>query len=142
MIDAFSSDSVPLHLLTREAFEVYANALSENGVVAAHVTSRHFDLAKVIARVGVESGFGYLESHNRMVQRFFTSPSRWVFLAKSRTTLARIPKASKVLLNGLGLPRDAHSFQATSRDRVMGAPLWTDDYSDLFSILRPLEFRN
>jgi spermidine synthase len=123
ILDAFSSDAIPVHLLTREAFNGYASALKAHGVMAIHITNRHFDLAPVISRAAPEAGFVTYE-------RDFTppsgtdpaliSPSRWMVLARNPNDLRRI-----VANPGWQL--------------IVPGPdtkLWTDDYSNVLSALK------
>ncbi|TGD95489.1 fused MFS/spermidine synthase [Methylobacterium nonmethylotrophicum] len=56
MIDAFSSDAIPAHLLTREALALYLARLAPDGVLVMHITNRHLDLGRIVARVGAEFG--------------------------------------------------------------------------------------
>ena len=55
-LDAFSSDAIPVHLLTREAVAGYLTRLGPNGVIAMHVSNRHMELARVVAAVGAAEG--------------------------------------------------------------------------------------
>jgi hypothetical protein len=56
VLDAFSSDAIPAHLLTREAFAAYRSKLTGRGVIVAHVSNRHMELAQVVAAVGAAEG--------------------------------------------------------------------------------------
>ena len=56
VLDAFSSDTIPVHLLTREAFAGYLSKLSPHGVIVAHISNRHLDLAPVVANVAQSQG--------------------------------------------------------------------------------------
>jgi hypothetical protein len=53
-IDAFSGDAIPVHLLTREAFAMYRDALREDGILAVHVSNRYLDLAPVVRGLAAE----------------------------------------------------------------------------------------
>ena len=55
-VDAFSSDAIPVHLLTLEAFQLYYRHLKPNGIVAVHVTNRYIDLAPIVALAAAQSG--------------------------------------------------------------------------------------
>jgi SAM-dependent methyltransferase len=61
VIDAFSSDAIPVHLLTREALATFLDKLAPHGVIAYHISNRHLDLAPVVARLAVESGLATRE---------------------------------------------------------------------------------
>src|SRR5262249_52669508 len=56
VLDAFSSDSIPVHLLTQEAFAGYLSRLPPHGVIVAHISNRHMELGRVVAAVGAANG--------------------------------------------------------------------------------------
>ena len=123
VMDAFSSNAVPVHLLTREAFVIYGQALAEGGIILVNVSNRHLDLAPVVARTAAEAGFLALE------QDFDPGParagevlaysSRWLALARDADTLE-------------ALAATGPWTQVRGTDR---APLWTDDHASLFGAL-------
>jgi len=61
VLDAFSSDAIPIHLLTREGFATYVHALKPHGALAIHIANRHFDLAPIIARIAPGAGLAAYE---------------------------------------------------------------------------------
>lgn len=120
VVDAFSGDSVPAHLLTREAFAIYFRHLKPDGVLAMHVSNRFLDLAPVV-KTGAES-FGKTV---RMVVRpgdtsGVTYKSTWIVVSSNPQIF------DDELLKGVAQP-----YTAPSDFRV-----WTDDYSSLFSVLK------
>lgn len=125
VLDAFNSDSVPVHLLTREAFEVYERHLKTNGVIAVHISNRSLDLEPVVN--GLARAFQYeavVIKHREPKENWWVLPSTW-------TLLSREPERLK-------------SPTILEADRPAGAPLdaplWTDDFSGLFRILRWQDF--
>jgi hypothetical protein len=118
VLDAFAGDAIPVHLLTIEAIEIYLRELSPDGVLAIHVTNRYLDLQPVVQQIakhfGLKSGLVH-QSGGSLVK-----PSDWIILARNNTVLSQAGFASKLE------PLD-------SRRSVR---LWTDDYSNLFQILR------
>lgn len=123
VLDAFASDAIPVHLLTREAFLTYAHALKRRGIIAIHITNRHFDLAPVIARAASDIG---LVAYERKfvpaegVDLALIAPSRWMVLARSPADLGPLVKNR-------------------NWSRRMGDPLtkvWTDNYSNVLAALR------
>lgn len=124
VLDAYSSDAVPVHLLTREAVRQYVDRLTPGGVLALHLSNRHFDLERVVARIAHESGL----AHRIRVERATTAEeaargrvsSSWAVLAREE--------------------RDLGPLLADTRWRRLRlahvSPLWTDDYSSLISVLR------
>jgi spermidine synthase len=113
VLDAFSSDAIPIHLLTQEAIEMYADRLSQYGVVAVHISNRHFELGPVVARVAAVVG---METH---VLR--TSDAHWLVLSQSENL---DPAIAAELANWAYLPASSDT------------PLWTDDYANLLAALR------
>ena len=118
-IDAFSSDAIPVHLMTRESLALYLKHLKPQGVIAFHVTNRYLDLAPVVRRLADESGLQAV-----IVQDDGALPgeasSDWVLVSKSRAPF-RLPLL-KAAAGEIDLP------EAT--------PLWTDDYNNLYRVLR------
>ncbi len=117
-VDAFNGDSVPVHLLTQEAFALYFRHLKPDGILAVHVSNRYLDLSVVVRQL---AAFYSREA------RLFRSPpdpqrqlepADWVLVSPDPALWRRIPAAASPIL-------------ATAR----GA-LWTDDHTDLFRILR------
>jgi hypothetical protein len=120
-VDAFSSDAIPIHLLTREALDLYFHHLKPNGILALHISNRYLDLAPVCA-----SGAVYFHKEARTVNddgglgSYFSS-STWV-LATSDT--------SWFLTNPFS---DADISKTKFPDKFRA---WTDDYSNIVQILR------
>jgi spermidine synthase len=113
VLDAFSSDSIPVHLLTHEAMSGYLVKLAPNGVLAVHISNRYFGLESVVARLGSEGG---LDSY------VYTTPdSVWMILSRPASVD----------------PTLAEELQGWKAVRVpLGTPLWTDDYVNLLAALR------
>jgi spermidine synthase len=120
VIDAFSSDSVPVHLLTVEALALYLDKLAPDGILAVHVSNRHLDLASVTAAVAdTVPGTFALFAADRPVERGFDSfDSHVVFITRSAKARALV-RAWK----------DVRGFDKGP------VPPWTDDYSDIPSAI-------
>ncbi len=119
-VDAFSSDSIPVHLLTLEAFELYFRHLKPDGILAVHISNRHLYLEPVVAAAAEKLGKDavLIESPSDRTNEIFLA--RWVLLA-NHGTLQQFPSVEKA-----GDP-------ATPLARVK---LWTDSYSSLFAVLK------
>jgi SAM-dependent methyltransferase len=117
-LDAFSGDSIPVHLLTREAFEMYFERLAPGGVVIIHVTNRYLDIASVVASLAANLHKPLIVVHNSLDVASHIQAADWAILADRREDLA-----------------DLEPFSNTSVSPHK-APVWTDDYSNLFEILR------
>jgi spermidine synthase len=136
VLDAFNSDAIPVHLLTREAFELYAAALGPEGLLFVHASNRHFDLMPLIARQGFEVGLEslYVESaHAPAVQ---SHRALWVVLSREPERLHALSSKLRRRASALGLARDHLLFTRPLRDELASLRVWTDDYSDLFGALR------
>ena len=117
-IDAFSSDAIPVHLLTVEAFETYLRHLrAPDGVLAVHITNRYLDLRPVVRAAAEHFGLDMLLVESDSGERL--SESTWVLLARG-DVLRRIP----------GLADTA------TTETPATVPLWRDDYSNLFRIVK------
>lgn len=122
VLDAFSGDGVPVHLLTREAFAIYERQLKTNGVIAVHVSNNFIDLEPVLANAAAEFKFhlAAVESNAHHTEPWWVLPAKWVLLTHDAEFLKTpaIRDASRPLH-----PNPRH------------LPLWTDDFSSLYQIL-------
>jgi spermidine synthase len=116
-LDAFSGDSIPIHLLTREAFQMYFARLAPGGVVVIHVTNRYLDIASVVTALAADLHKPLVIVHNSADEPRHVQTADWAILANRRDDLA-----------------DLEPFNNGGSTRK--APVWTDDYSNLFEILR------
>jgi len=118
-IDAFSSDSIPVHLITREALGVYLRHMKPDGIVAFHVSNRFLNLVPVAARLAAEHGaYAVLVDEESEEDR---TTSTWVLVSRDKKALER-PEIV-----------DAGATQPETRDDWR---TWTDDYSNLVQILK------
>jgi len=138
VLDAFSSDAIPVHLLTREAFAHYVAALAPGGLIAVHVTNRHFDLMPLVARLALEVGLASLQVKTPLVPRFQSQLAAWVLLSPDGARIDDLAEALPRRYRAMGLPPESLQIRRTRLEDVRNLPVWTDDYSDLFSVLRPL----
>ena len=124
VLDAFSSDAIPVHLLTREAFAGYLSRLEPGGVIAVHVSNRHMELMSVVAAVGATEGlvtYGKQDDQANDFVKDYRAKAEVVVLAKSAADLGDLPQR-----------RGWRKIEP----RPDVAP-WTDDYSDVLrAILR------
>ncbi|GGC04457.1 hypothetical protein GCM10011494_23720 [Novosphingobium endophyticum] len=86
-IDAFSSDAIPLHLLTQEAFEVYLRALAPRGLLMVHISNRYIDLEPVIAAVARREGLFARSRMDFPDDRERYTPSRWIALSRDSSQI-------------------------------------------------------
>lgn len=138
VLDAFSSDSIPVHLLTLEAFSLFALHLKDEGVIATHLSNRHLDLAPLVVRLGERLGMKAVLVTNRNMSRLRTRASRWVLLSRHAERLDAARSVAAQFRKTHNLTPRTLRFQVLQPDVLERAPVWTDDYSDVFSVLKPL----
>jgi hypothetical protein len=83
IVDAFSGDSVPLHLLTREAIRLYLARTGQEGVVAFHISNRFIDLLPLLKAAAKDQGVRFFAWHNRVGKTPMESDSRWVLMTRA-----------------------------------------------------------
>lgn len=121
-MDAFSSDSVPLHLLTREAFGTYLRALSPRGVLLVHISNRYLELEPAVAAVARSHGLAAMIRDDNPANRKFYAPSSFVVLSRDPAMLDRVRALSP-----------QHAF------RPLMAPspsIWSDDHASILPYIR------
>jgi SAM-dependent methyltransferase len=118
-IDAFSSDAIPVHLITSEALAVYRRHMKPGGVIAFHVTNRYLDLVPVVQALAEAQGLSAALVRDD-TKDGMTSTSDWVLLSDDPASLARP-----------GLADHAKAIEARPDWR-----LWTDDFNNLLQVLK------
>lgn len=126
VVDAFTSDAIPVHLLTAEAMATYASRLQEDGLIAFHCSNNYLDLEPVLARLAQSAGFVAYVREDRAVSaelsKLGKSPSVWVVMARRAEYLGQRLRAPPWRAARAGsLPR-----------------AWTDDASSIVPVLRVL----
>jgi hypothetical protein len=120
ILDAFSSDAVPAHLLTREALGLYLQKLAPGGWLAFHVSNRSLDLHRVVAGLARDAALSALVYDDNTYDRESArEPSHWIALARTDADLS-------------ALSADAH-WQPLAPPRPT---LWRDDFSDVVSVFK------
>jgi hypothetical protein len=122
-IDAFSADSIPVHLLTIEALDIYLGHLKPGGVLLYHATNRYLDIAPVVKQLAAQRGMqtALLRSDGgKAATANFENASDWIIASTDRAVV-EAPALANL--------RERIAAQA-------GLALWTDDYNNLLQILR------
>jgi hypothetical protein len=131
LMDAFSSDAIPIHMITREAFELYFQVLEERGVLLVHISNRHLDLAPVVGNIAAALGlcaryrsdtWANAEDKNQWEQEEDQGK-----FASDVVLVVRDPAY-------LGPLRDDGSWEEIPLDPRVG--LWTDDFSNILTVVR------
>jgi len=120
VLDTFSSDSIPVHLVTKEAFALYLAHLAPDGIIAAHITNLHLDLQPVFWELAQYYDLSMVRV-NYPGDSKGGYASHWILLARD-PALLQIPAIRK------------HAIDLTGYSTNI--KLWTDDYSNLFQILK------
>ena len=123
-LDAFTSDAIPMHLLTREAFRLYAQHLKPRGVLSVHISNRYLDLSPVVAQsIPAMGWYGRLVDHDGRDKPYFNG-SDWAILSADNDFF------------------DTKFFEGDSNTRIQplsaqpGFQGWTDDFSNIVSIIK------
>ena len=125
VLDAFSSDTIPVHLLTREAVAGYLSKLTPHGVIVAHISNRHLDLAPVVANVAQSLGLAAFLREDDSAGDMLTTlkgNARLVVLARDAADTGSI----------------AGNWTPLQPDR--SSALWTDDYSNILGVMLRRKF--
>ena len=116
-IDAFSSDAIPIHLLTLEAVQMYLGHLQEDGILGIHVSNRFVDLLPVVQRLADAVGMSAIYIENYSSSRRRVSSADWVLLTRNQGFL------------------DLEIVREDEEEMPEPGPLWTDDFSSLFEVV-------
>jgi hypothetical protein len=120
VIDAFSSDAIPVHLATREAIELYFDRLGPGGVLVFHISNRHMNLEPVLARLAGHEGLVSLIRRDRVqTEASRKTSSDWFVMARTHEDLG-------------GLASNPLWVEAATSPRI---GLWTDDFSNILTLL-------
>ena len=121
-LDAFSSDAIPIHLLTVEAFALYLEHLAPRGVIAVHISNRHLDLRPVTEALARHFGLYYATlADDPDEEEWWLYPTTWVLLSRDPALLA-----DEAIQRNADWPSEDHA-------RLI---LWTDDRASLLGILK------
>ncbi len=121
VLDAFSSDSIPVHLMTQQALDLYLAKLAPGGMLVFHISNRNLDLTEVVADLAQSRGISALSMLDLTPpQPNGKDPSHWVVLTRDSTdygALANDPTAKRMVSNGAD-------------------DVWTDDFSNILSVFK------
>jgi spermidine synthase len=122
VLDAFSSDSIPVHLLTTDAVELYLDKVRDGGIVVFHVSNQYLELEPVAAGIAKHHGLTGVVRRHRVTPRERAAgltDSHWIAVARERSSLGSLPEAR----GWVPLP---------SGD---GLPVWTDESSNVLDVI-------
>jgi len=121
VLDAFTGDAVPVHLLTKEAFEIYLKHLKPDGLIAMHISTNHIDLQSVVRRLAqhFRLSTAWIETYRNDAEGIFDSD--WIILARSPD-----------FQNHPGIRAATTEYKTPLKD----ISLWTDDHANLLQVLK------
>ena len=120
VIDAFSGDAIPVHLLTREALALYRRHLEPDGVIAFHVSNQYINLEPVVAAIAADAGLHAVSVHSHGDDQNGLYYADWILVTANQVLLGQ----PEVVNNAFPTPVQA------------GVRLWTDNYSSVFPLLK------
>jgi len=123
-LDAFSSDAIPVHLLTEEAGEIYLRHLKPDGILAVHVSNRYLDLEPVVAN---------LARHFNLKSAVIADDSEEEWWSYKSTRMLLTRNAKFLALDPI---RKAAEVEGSSTNSIRRVSLWTDDHASLLEILK------
>jgi len=121
VVDAFSGDAIPVHLISREALELYFKHLRADGILVLHISNRHIDLKPVVYGLAKVMDMPALMVKKKKRPKDYIKGSKWVLLTKDKRFLQH-PRVLKYVT----------PWPADIRDDI----IWTDDYSSLLKVLK------
>jgi spermidine synthase len=122
VVDAFTSDAIPVHLLTREALRLYLERLKPGGLLAFHLSNRFLALEPVVANLAGDAGLAGLIEEDESEETKGVASSTWAVLARTPEALGR-------------LAHDAR-WTAAEREANPRVGVWTDDFHNLLSVFK------
>jgi hypothetical protein len=123
-VDAFSGDAIPVHLLTKEAFAVYFRHLKPDGILAVHTSNTYLRLAPVVKMLAEDADYASRLISSEEDTTMMVSPADWVLVTRNQEFLNK-----------------QETFVGS--ENILVPPhlrLWTDDYNNLYEILRPVSY--
>jgi hypothetical protein len=151
VVDAFSSDAIPIHLINQQALRVFRDKVSANGIIAYHISNRHLDLLPVLANIAEAENMVGLYVQDPEDREIYKTATTWVLLAATAEDLERLDEEDWARRTGVRhwdqVQRGLHaagfavpkldSFWHDLRERrEPKVGVWTDDYSNLLSVFR------
>jgi len=122
LVDAFTSDAIPVHLLTREALRLYFDVLAPRGIVALHISNRYLRLEPVVANLAVDRGYARMLQHGDTGDVRGGVEASWILLARRPEDFGELASDSR--------------WTAAALDPEPAVGTWTDDFHNLLSVFK------
>jgi hypothetical protein len=124
LVDAFSGDAIPVHLLTKEAIALYFRHLKPDGILAVHTSNTYLDLAPVVKLLAEDADYPSRLISSQENAPALISAADWMLVTRNQSFL-NVPE----------------TFEGSEKIEVPPyVHLWTDDYNNLFEVLRPVSY--
>ena len=121
VVDAFSSDAIPVHLLTREALRLYLDMLNVRGLIVLHLSNRYLSLEPVVANLAQDANLAGLLRHDSSPTAEGATASTWAVLARTPDAFGELTKDS--------------GWTATQLEPSPRVGVWTDDFHNLLAVI-------
>jgi len=121
LIDAFTGDAIPAHLLTDEAFKIYLTKIENDGLIIFHISNRHIDLVPVMKALALSNNMNCYIINQSVIDDYRAASTYALFSEK------------KINFN---LIKNKYVIDFANKNRNLKSILWTDKYSNLFSLIK------
>lgn len=118
ILDAFSSDAIPVHLLTKEALRLYLSKLKNDGIIAFHTSNRYLNLPPIVGNLAENANLSAIIEHDQGDSCAGRMASEWILVARKKEDFGNLASDRR--------------WQPLAGDKKL--KVWTDDYSNIFSI--------
>jgi hypothetical protein len=120
-LDAFSSDAIPVHLLTKEAFEIYLKQIKPDGVIAVHISNRYLNLRPVVEKIAAHLDLGVVTISDDDQPDWWIYATTWMLVSRNRD-----------LMNEPRIREKAEEPETETK----AFPMWTDDFASVYAIMK------
>lgn len=132
-VDAFSSDAIPVHLLTREAVQLYMDRLTEDGILALHISNKYVALEPVVAAIARDLGLEARIWNDSSERHIGKTASSWVMLARRKEYLGTLALSEE--------EQQKYGTEFRPLRSLKNMEAWTDDYADVLRVMMLDEVR-
>jgi hypothetical protein len=144
VVDAFTSDAIPAHLITKQAIQMYFKKLTEEGILCVHTSNRYVDLPKVVADVATHLGYAYKRGHdNAPNEEMGHFTSEWVMVARKPEYLRKLSELEPPnYMRDLVEHHRRRGFRTDNLEQYWTVPaptnrhVWTDSYTNLWAVIK------
>lgn len=132
VIDAFTGDSIPIHLLTKEALNLYLSNIKKDGIILIHISNKYLDLNKVISNIADDLGLYKVTMTNYTEAPCYKST--YCVLSRDKWFLNSLTHIDQETANSFQFTQNSYVNVDMSRKFYKKVGIWTDNYSNLLSV--------